>query len=71
MRLLPEVLNVRRICDIIFFVLEFFSFLPNALLKLIDRIGNTVFGAQVRVTDMRKVGWRIGDGPQLLVEPTT
>ena len=63
MRLLPEVLNVRRICDIIFFVLEFFSFLPNALLKLIDRIGNTVFGAQVRVTDMRKVGWRIGDGP--------
>ena len=71
MRLLPEMLYVRRVRDIIFFCLELVSFLSNTVLQLINRIRNIMLGAQGRVADMREVGWCIGDRPELLVEPAT
>lgn len=64
-------LYVRRVRDIIFFCLELVSFLSNTVLQLINRIRNIMLGAQGRVADMREVGWRIGDRPELLVEPAT
>ena len=73
-RLFPDVLNVRCVRDVTFFVLQFVSFLLNAVFQLIDWIRNTVRGTPGRIADMREVSWRVGevgDSPKLLVEPAT
>ena len=71
MRLFPEVLDVRSVRNVTFFVLQFVSFLLNAVFQLIDRIRNTMRGAQGRIADMREVSRRVGDSSKLLVEPAT
>ena len=71
MRLFPEVLYIRSVRNVTFFVPQFVSFLLNAMFQLIDRIRNAMRGTQGLVADMREVSWRVGDSSKLLVEPAT